>query len=227
MRGRRNFSSPPARTLNAFGWIAAAGAVGLVLGGVLVTLIVINRFWPDSAITVRGVLNFFLVLAVAALAFPLAQRRSFRYQYHLHRGSRHGGHDSEAESHDALPAMRPPRSVAAIRSGLLVAGAAALVILFGPLSLADGIFEWLQRNGFGSASGRLVEILALVFLAGAFLVMAAAGKLYRLFFPTRSGTQRADPQWEANRIWFICLAGTWGLSAGMCIVVAFLMRRFL
>ena len=203
------------------GMLLASGAIALTLGVFLGALILINRFWPASAITAEEVLNYVLVAAIAGIGLPWIQHRSFRHQRGLYFGSP-----------GALPAgqeapARPPLTVLAARLALLLAGAALLVLAFGPLSRLDRLAGWLQDSGLGTLSLRLVEWLIVLGLAGCFLLASGLSALYQRLGLAKRRQLTGDPRQEAQRIWLICFTGSFALAGGLCLVAGFLIRRFL
>ena len=132
--------------------------VALFLGLFLGSLILVNRYWPDAGFTAEDVLNQLMVLGVALVALPWIQHRSFRHQYGLQFKS---ATDTPSGQMD-VPPPKPSRAVASVRLILLVAGAALLVLVFGPLSHLTRLSAWLQDSGFGAVSFRLVELLSLI-----------------------------------------------------------------
>lgn len=193
--------------------------VALFLGLFLGSLILVNRYWPNAGFTAEEVLNQLMVLGIALVALPWIQHRSFQHQYGLQFGSANGTPD--------LVPPRPSRAVALVRLMLLVAGAALLVAVFGPLSHLTRLSDWLQDSGFGAVSFRLVELLMLLALVGGFVLVGGLVALIQRLGRSAKGQDARDPRDEAQRIWLICYAGTLGLCAGLSLLVGFMIRKFL
>ncbi len=221
MPGKSVFSERRTARSPFLGMLLALGAIALVLGAFLGTLILINRFWPESAITAEEVLNYVLVAGIAGVGLPWLQYRSFRHQHGLYFGA------SDAQPAGQATPIRPTLTVSAARLAWLLAGAALLVLAFGPLSHLDRLGGWLQDSGLGPLSLRLVEWLIVLGLAGCFLLAGGLSALYQRLRPSKHGQLTGDPQQENQRIWLICLTGSLALSGGLCLVAGFLIRRFL
>lgn len=198
-------------------------ATALTLGVFLGSLILVNRFWPDAAITAEEVLNYVLVFGIACVALPWIQHRSFRHQYRLY-------FRLPTAQPAGEPVETPPRSsltVSIVRLGLILAGGALLVLAFGPISHLDRLFAWLQGSGLGALSFRLVEFLMVLSLAGCFLLVGGLALLYQRLGLKKRSQQTGNRQQEANRIWLTCLTGTLALSGGLCLLGSFLIRKYL
>lgn len=193
--------------------------VALFLGLFLGSLILVNRYWPNAGFTAEEVLNQLMVLGIALVALPWIQHRSFQHQYGLQFGWANGTPD--------LAPPRPSRAVALVRLMLLVAGAALLVAVFGPLSHLTRLSDWLQDSGLGAMSFRLVELLMLLALLGGFLLVGGLVALARRVGGPRKRQDTREPRHETQRIWLICYAGTLGLCAGLSLLASFLIRKFL
>lgn len=197
--------------------------VALFLGLFLGTLILVNRYWPDAGFTAEDVLNQLMVLGVACVALPWIQHRSFRHQYGLQFKS---ATDMPSGQMD-VPPPTPSRAVASVRLILFVAGAALLVLVFGPLSHLTRLSAWLQDSGFGAVSFRLVELLMLLALVGGFVLVGGLVALIQRLGRSAKRQDARDPRDEAQRIWLICYAGTLGLCAGLSLLVGFMIKKFL
>ena len=184
--------------------------IAVLLLSWLGAVIVINRYFPELAISAEDVLNYILVGFIAIFYMPWIQARSFRRQL------------AEFESQPPTPV-----SIRCKRFGLYCIAAFSLLLAFGPLSFQRQIYSWAYGTGLVTRSIYLIELL---FLAGALLVIGVAAGLAKIITRIRAKTAASEPdhkdQAEVARIWRDCFGYTYCLCAALCLLPGFFILKF-
>jgi hypothetical protein len=184
--------------------------VAALLLGWLGAIILINKYYPDSAISAEDVLNYILVGFIAIIYMPWIQARTYRRQ------------SAAFESRQSQPVAVTMR-----RFGLLSVAALSLLLAFGPLSVQRQLYSWAYGTGLVTRSIYLIE---LVFLVVALLIIGLAAALSTIFPRPNSKTSPAPEnkdRVERAKIWLSCFGWTYGLCAALCVLAGFFILRFL
>ncbi len=184
--------------------------VAVLLLGWLGAIILISKYYPDSAISAEDVLNYILVGFIAIIYMPWIQTRTYRRQF------------TELENRQSQPVAVTMR-----RLGLICVAALSLLLAFGPLSFQRQIYSWAYGTGLVTRSIYLIE---LVFLVVALLVIGLAAALSKVFSrarPKKPPTPINNDQTERARIWLSCFGFTYCLCAALCVLPGFFILKFL
>jgi len=199
----------------------------VVMFAVIGTLIFINKYYPDSTITLEDVMNYVTVGITVLLTMPLMQRGMHRYFWYV-QNNPNSKIPPWGTAVPPVPYVKNPASIHLLRIALYLFAIISLLLIFAPLSHQKALFRTtmsvpgIHRNFFP-----FLQIVAYFLIFGFLLLIAFASTQYKKYLATRAVTEADMLRYNLNECWLFAFSVTYILTGLLCFIFGAMIIRTL